>query len=58
MSGARFVSCAVACQLLDVHPDTLRRWVEAGLLPNTRKTPGGHRRYLLADLRNALVGAS
>jgi excisionase family DNA binding protein len=58
MSGARFVSSAVACQLLDVHPNTIRRWVKAGLLPRTRRTAGGHRRYLLDDLRNALAGVS
>ena len=40
---------AAAAQLLGVHPDTLTRWADAGLIPCWR-TPGGHRRFTRADL--------
>lgn len=39
-----------ASQLLGVHPTTLRAWVDAGLL-HAFLTPGGHRRFQLAELR-------
>ena len=38
-----------AAALLDVHPNTLRRWTDAGRIPVSR-TPGGHRRYRLCDV--------
>lgn len=58
MSGARFVSPKVARELLDIHRNTLLRWEQAGRLPNVRRLPGGHRRYLLADLRACLKVAA
>lgn len=42
-----------AAAYVGVYPDTLRRWVDSGLLPD-RRTPGGHRRYRRADL-DALI---
>ena len=39
-----------ACEILGVHPNTLRRWVKEGHLPAVR-TPGGERRYLTSDIR-------
>ncbi|MFQ5945592.1 MAG: helix-turn-helix domain-containing protein [Anaerolineae bacterium] len=42
-----------ASRVLGVHPVTLRRWADAGELPVLR-TPGGHRRFLLADLDSFL----
>lgn len=50
---SRFVPSAVATDLLGVHRNTLLRWEAAGRLPHTRRTPGGQRRYLLDDLREA-----
>lgn len=43
-----------ACLLLGVDPSTLRRWSDSGKVPVFR-TPGGHRRYVEADLRR-LIG--
>lgn len=39
-----------ACEILGVHPNTLRRWVKLGHIPAIR-TEGGERRFLLSDLR-------
>lgn len=41
---------------LDVHPETVRRWVRAGKLSPTMRTPGGQARYELADVRQQLTG--
>ena len=38
-----------ACRTLGVNESTLRRWADAALV-RTFRTPGGHRRFLLADL--------
>ena len=45
-----------AAALIQVHPDTLRRWTNAGKITAYR-TPGGHRRYRADDVR-ALMGAA
>ncbi len=49
---AEWVSIGRACQLLGVNPATLRQWTSDGRLRSYR-TPGGHRRFSLAEL-NAL----
>ena len=41
---------AEAAKLLGVHPSTLRRWDEKGILPPSIRTPTGERRYTEADL--------
>jgi len=38
-----------AADLLGVSPNTLRIYADEGVLPN-RRTPGGHRRFLEADI--------
>lgn len=38
-----------AAEHLSVHPTTLRRWADNGEIP-VMLTPGGHRRFALADL--------
>jgi len=43
------VATGKACQILGVHPNTLRRWADTGQLPHIR-LPGGERRFLVADL--------
>lgn len=48
------LSTSEAGKLLEVHPSTVKRWADQGLLPVTR-TRGGHRRFHLKDL---LGGAS
>lgn len=50
---ARPLTTTQAADRAGVHPDTIRRWVAAGLLACTR-TPGGQRRIAPADL-DALV---
>ncbi|MGH2562141.1 MAG: helix-turn-helix domain-containing protein [Thermomicrobiales bacterium] len=55
-AGGRWLSINEACRFLGVDQSTLRRWSDAGKVPVFR-TPGGHRRYLEADLR-ALLGRS
>ena len=42
-----------AARMLHVSTDTVRRWANAGRLP-VRRTPYGHRRFLLADVQAAL----
>jgi DNA-binding transcriptional MerR regulator len=48
------VATGKACQILGVHPNTLRRWADTGLLPSTRLPGGanrlGERRFLISDL--------
>ena len=41
---------AEAAKLLGVHPSTLRRWDEKGILPPSIRTPTGERRYTDADI--------
>lgn len=43
-----------AAALLGVHSMTLRRWSDAGRFPSYR-TPGGHRRFALADIQAYLL---
>ena len=50
----QWLSIHDACVLLGVDPSTLRRWSDSGKVPVFR-TPGGHRRYVEADLRR-LIG--
>lgn len=53
-SDGGWLSIHDACLLLGVDPSTLRRWSDSGKVPVFR-TPGGHRRYVEADLRR-LIG--
>ncbi len=46
---AQVLRLSEAAALLSVHPDTLRRWADAGQVPCTR-TPGGERRFLRTDI--------
>jgi excisionase family DNA binding protein len=52
MSPAKeqWLSLSEASALLGVHPNTLRRWSDAGQVPCFR-TPGGHRRFKVHELR-------
>ena len=45
---------AEAARLLGVHPSTLRRWDEKGILRPSIRTPTGERRYTEADLEAVL----
>ena len=42
-----------ACDFLGVHYTTLRSWADKGEI-SVFRTPGGHRRFSLADLRRFL----
>jgi len=44
-----WISLKDAAELLGVHPTTLRRWADAGQIP-VILTPGGHRRFAIADV--------
>ena len=48
--ASKWLSLGEAALEVGVHPTTLRRWADRGALPVMR-TPGGHRRFALADIR-------
>jgi excisionase family DNA binding protein len=41
--------------LFRANPKTVTRWAQSGRLPSV-KTPGGHRRFRVLDIRRALSG--
>jgi excisionase family DNA binding protein len=52
-SGQRFLNVSDAASHLGVSAASLRKWSDQGLVPVYR-TPGGQRRYALADLERFL----
>src|SRR5688572_30410495 len=50
----KLVTVQEAAEYLDVHPDTLRDWENKGYIKSTR-TPGGHRRFDLEELKYLMV---
>lgn len=44
-----WVSLRRAAEILGVHPATVRNWADRGEI-TSRRTPGGHRRFLKSDL--------
>lgn len=48
---ANWLNTSAAAEFLGVHPTTIRRWSDQGKLP-AMITPGGHRRFSIADLRH------
>lgn len=57
MTGARYVTINQAAAIVSRSLDTLRRWDKAGLLPNTRRGPGGRRLIYTADLEKIMTPA-
>lgn len=49
ISDPKWLTLSEAAQVLGVHPTTLRRWADQGSVA-VSLTPGGHRRFLEADL--------
>jgi excisionase family DNA binding protein len=47
--SSEWVSLRRAAEILGVHPATVRNWADKGEIAS-RRTPGGHRRFLKADL--------
>ncbi len=54
MAAEEWLTLGEASARLGVHPNTMRRWADAGSVPCYR-TPGGHRRFRAAELHAALV---
>ncbi len=52
MHMSSLVSIGIAASEMGVHPDTLRRWERQGKIEPVERTPGGRRRYDLAQLRH------
>lgn len=55
--AAATVGLAEAAAIAGVSVGTVRRWSDEGRLPSFR-TPGGHRRFRVADIERALAPAS
>jgi excisionase family DNA binding protein len=56
MSQEALVGISEACQILRVSETSLRQWTDEGKI-KAFVTPGGHRRYLVADLKK-FMGSS
>jgi putative resolvase len=49
MKDKRLVGISEAARMLDVHPNTLRRWADQGIVRHVR-LPSGYRRFEVAEL--------
>ena len=53
LARGHWLSLKEASELLGIHFTTLRKWADDGLI-RVFRTPGGHRRFSVADLRHFL----
>ena len=53
----KLLTLAQACELLQVHPNTLRKWDKKGYLKAIRIGTRGDRRYRKADVMKVMRGA-
>ena len=60
MTEDRMVGIAEAAKVVGVHPNTLRKWADEGLVPHM-KLPSGYRRFSVEEMeefrRQLRVGA-
>ncbi len=49
-TGTRLVPVGEASQILSVHPNTLRKWSDSGLIPSYRIGQRRDRRFAVSDL--------
>jgi excisionase family DNA binding protein len=42
MDDDKYLTVTEAAAVMRTHPETIRRWLRAGLLPHARKTPSGY----------------
>jgi len=56
MAPSQTVSTGEAAKQLGVAPVTIQRWVDAGVL-SAERTPGGHRRINIAELRRLMAAS-
>jgi DNA-binding transcriptional MerR regulator len=58
-SDAQLVTTTVAANAVGVNPRSLTRWVKSGAIKPTIRTPGGHLKWDIEDLRKQLrvIGA-
>lgn len=56
LEDRQWVALGAACKMLEVNEATVRRWADRGAIRSYR-TPGGHRRFSLEDLRSLVAGA-
>lgn len=53
----KLISINKAAEILDVHPNTLKRWDKSGRLKSVRLGPRGDRKYVLEDLEAFILRA-
>ncbi len=49
MTNDKMVGIAAAAEMVGVHPNTLRKWADQGLVPHM-KLPSGHRRFSVVEM--------
>jgi excisionase family DNA binding protein len=52
--GRRFIGIGETAKMLQVHPNTLRKWDEKGVLKSVRLKAGLHRRYRKSDIEKII----